>query len=134
MNNNTNTLDQLRKELESLRDRVDTLEKRFEEDSSPSVTSDLRDFVERTTPSSHTERALAICYHLEFYKNSEGITSTKLESCYKKCRLAPPKNPSDVLRRAGENGWLMRKSKEDRTTIWCVTADGQTLIEDRIEQ
>lgn len=134
MNNDMNALDQLRNELKNLRDRVDTLEERLEEDGSPSITSDLRDFVERTDPSSHTERALAICYHLEFHGDAEGITSAKLEDCYKECRLPPPTNPSDVLRRAGENGWIMRKSKEQQATLWCVTADGQKFIEDRIDQ
>jgi hypothetical protein len=134
MDRTRSDLDQLRDELESLRDRVNKLEHRLEETNLPTVTSDLRAFVERTDPSSHTERALAICYHLEFYGEAEGITSAKLEDCYKECRLPPPKNPSDVLRRTGENGWLMRKSEEGQLTIWGVTANGQNLIENRIEQ
>ena len=128
-------LQKIRGELDALRSRVAELEKQIQDGGSAFTTaSDLRSFVEATDPSSNTERALAICYYLEFHDDSKGITSRKLDERYKECRLPPPANSSDVLRRAGENGWLMRRDEEEGSTLWCVTADGQQIIENRTAQ
>jgi len=66
--------------------------------------------------------------------DAEGFTVNDIENGYTECRLQPPSNTSDVLGRAEDNGWLLRAGTEGRTTLWRVSAEGQDLIEHKLEQ
>lgn len=127
-------IEELRQEVSDLRRRVQNLEERLQTGGPPVDTSSLRSFVESTNPSSHTERALAIGYHVDFYMGEEAFTVNDIENGYTECRLQPPSNTSDVLGRAEDNGWLLRAGSEGRTTLWRVSAEGQDLIERKLEQ
>jgi len=127
-------VEELQQEVSELRKRVERLEERLQEGGPPVDASSLRPFVESTDPSSHTERALAIGYYLDFYMGEADFTVGDIEEGYTECRLQPPSNPSDVLGRAENNGWLVKTGSEGRTILWRVSAEGQRLIESKLEQ
>lgn len=127
-------MEELQQEVSELRKRIEQLEERLQENGPPADASSLRSFVESTGPSSHTERALAIGYHLDFYEGTNSFTVSDIEEGYTECRLQPPSNPSDVLGRAENNGWLLRTGTEGRVTLWRVSADGERFIENKLEQ
>lgn len=127
-------IEELQQEVSNLRQRVQRLEERLQTHGPPVDASELRSFVEGTHPSSHTERALAIGYYLDFYMGEDAFTVNDIDDGYTECRLQTPSNTSDVLGRAEGNGWLLRTGSEGRTTLWRVSADGQDLIERKLEQ
>lgn len=125
---------ELREEVEDLKERVSRLEERLESGSASSENvTGLREFVGEFDPSTHTERALAIGYHLDEHQGQEKFTSDDIEDGYRTARESPPANMSDVLANCEERDWMMRDGEEGQTQLRMLTSGGLDYVEEVLE-
>ncbi|MCO8254526.1 hypothetical protein NKF26_12005 [Haladaptatus sp. AB618] len=124
----------LRDEVDDLKERVSTLEKRLEGgEGTPEDFVGLREFVNKTNPSTHNERALVIGYHFDRQQGKESFSSDDIEGGYRTAREPLPANISDVLSKCENKGWLMRDGKEGQAQLRVVTSDGLKYVEEMFE-
>jgi hypothetical protein len=125
---------ELRQEVENLKERVEALESKIEnEPGSVSRSMDLSTFVQDFDPSNHPERATAIAYFLEAYEDQVTFTVKDIRSGYEQCRFKPPANMSDALASCESKGWMMRKGKDGQTTVRQLTKSGIDMVEEVVE-
>lgn len=117
----------LEQQIEQLRERVNDIEGLLEGNHAI-ASNGMRAFVLDQDLGTHTERATAIGYFLEFEEDQDNFTSHDLEEGYRTCRLQKPSNPSDILAKAENRGWLMRDSESERTQLWRLTNDGIDFV------
>ena len=118
----------LRQRLSNLEARVEALEEQAQRGELNEDVPGLRAFVDGCSPNSHTERALAIGYYLDVMSADGSFTIHDIIEGYHACREPEPSNPSDVVGRAGEAGWLMKDGRQDGLQQWRVTAEGERKI------
>ncbi|APX95723.1 hypothetical protein [Natronorubrum daqingense] len=125
---------EIKQELEGLKERVAVLESKMEgEQQTISRSMDLSTFVQEFGPSNHSERATAIAYYLEAYKDQETFTVKDIRTGYEQCRFSPPANMSDALASCEDKGWVMRKGKDGQTTIRQLTKSGIEKVEEVLD-
>lgn len=121
----------LRQEVEELKDRVSALEKKIEDDpTTVSRSMDLSTFVRNFSPSSHPERVTAIAYYLEAYQDQDTFTTSDISEAYESARLQKPSNISDSIASAERKGWVHRKGKDGKATVRQLTKGGIDMIEE----
>ena len=90
--------------------------------------SDLEEFLDLVSPSTHAERATTIGFWLVHEMEVGPFTIGDIESAYQECRLPKPANMSDVLAGAEEKGWLMRQGMKGQNQLWMITRDGDEAV------
>lgn len=125
-------VEELQTQVHQLEKRVTELENRLNGEADPEAAEGIREFVEASDPSSHTERALSIAYYLESYRDKERFTVGDIEDGYRECRVKPASNMSDVLGRMEERDWLLRDGKEGQTQLWRLTATALETVEQEV--
>lgn len=124
---------EVKAELNELRERVEKLEEALQNEPTAKLKSSLRSLLQSFAPSSHNERALAIGYYLEKVEGRSGFTSDDLREGYIKGKIPLPANLSDVIAKTGKKGWAMTIDEEDHRKVWQITAEGERIVEQRIE-
>jgi hypothetical protein len=120
--------------MKELEQRVTELEQRLDSGENVEATADIIEFVQSLDLSNHQERALAIAYYLEKYRDYDNFTSGDIEEGYRECRLTRPANMSDVLGKMNDNyGWSIRDGKDGQVALWRLSIDGQQKIEEELE-
>lgn len=78
--------------------------------------------------SGHTDRFLVIAY---YYERTSGIATTRQEflAAYKSARLAPPKNPSDVISQLIRRGFLLDADAKEGQKAWIITPTGERYVD-----
>ncbi len=126
--------EQLRQEIEELKERVEALEE-MAEDGSPTISRsmDLSTFVQEFDPSSHPERIAAIAYYREAYDGEDTFTTSDISESYELARFQKPANLSDSIASAEDRGWIHRKGKDGRKTMRQLTNKGVEMVEEVME-
>lgn len=125
---------ELRQEVEELKERVDALEEMVEDDSATiSRSMDLSTFVHKFDPSNHPERIAAIAYFREAYEGEETFTTPDIREGYERARLQKPSNISDSIAGAENKGWVQRTGKDGNTPVRQLTKKGMDMVEEVIE-
>lgn len=121
----------LRLRVEELEERVTELENRLDGGGDVQTADGISEFVQSVNPSNHQERALAIGYYYETYRDYENFTNSDIEEGYRECRIPRPGNIRDVMNKLNkQEGWTMEDGKDGRATQWIVSRDGQEWIEE----
>lgn len=128
----TDRISNLETRLQEVESRVETVERRIEQGDVAEETSGLHEFVQRFDPETHTERALAIAYHLDRHQGRDNFTVADITDGYRTIRTQKPANVSDVLSQVEGKGWIMDDGKEGRTRLWRLTNDGLAEVEEVI--
>lgn len=131
--NQTERISSLEIRLREIESRVETIEQRIDGDDVAEETTGLREFVQRFDPETHTERALAIAYHLDRHQGRDNFTVADITDGYRTIRAQKPANMSDVLSQVEGKGWTMDDGKDSRTRLWRLTNDGLTEVEEVID-
>lgn len=129
----TDRISSLETRLQEVEDRMDTMERRIEEGGVTEETTGLHELVQRFDPETHTERALAIAYHLEKHRGRDNFTVSDIGGGYRTIRTQKAANMSDVLSQVEKRGWIMDDGKEGRTRLWRLTNDGLSEVEEVID-
>ena len=125
-------INELRGQVDHLEERVTELEHRLDGQDPPEADQWLRGFVESFEPTSHTERSLCVAYYLETHRNRDNFTVSNIEEGYRDCRVKPAGNMSDVLGRMNDQDWLLRDGTDGQTQLWRVSARGQEVVLDGV--
>ena len=128
----TDRIDSLETRLQEAEDRIKKIERRIDEGDVAEETTGLRDLVQRFGPETHTERALAIAYHLDRHQGQDNFTVADVNDGYRTIRSQKPANMSDVLSQVEGKGWIMDDGKDSRTRLWRLTNDGLSEVEEVI--
>lgn len=118
--------------VEDLEARVSQLEEPESSNMEESV-PELRGFVEATTPTTHTERALAIAYYLDHHQNAEQVTTETVTEGYTTCRVTKPANMSDVMAQLEKRELLLPVEHEGPGKAWVVSAEGEKTVQERCD-
>jgi len=120
----------LRQEVEHLKERVEALEEMVEDGSmSISRSMDLSTFVQEFDPSSHPERIVAIAYYREAYEDKDTFLTSDIREAYERARFQKPSNLSDSIAGAEDKGWVHRKGKNGQATVRQLTNQGVEMVE-----
>lgn len=122
---------ELRQEVEELKERVNALEAMIEDDSAAiSRSMDLPTFVHEFNPSNHPERIAAIAYYREAYEGEDTFTTADIRKGYERARLQKPSNISDSIGGAESKGWVQRTGNDGNTTVRRLTKKGMDMVEE----
>lgn len=115
-------LDELEQRIKSLEDRLDSGDVELE-------ASDLENYLDQVGPDTHVERATAIAKFLVRVENIDPMTIEDIDEAYVDLRIPRPANMSDVLAKAENRKWMMRKGKEGQNVLWTITKPGIEAVE-----
>jgi len=123
--------EEIRQEIEELKNRVEALEEMAEEDSSGiSRSMDLSTFIQEFDPNGHTERIAAIAYYREAHEGEDTFTTTDIREAYNRARFQKPANLSDAIANAENNGWVYRKENDGQEVVRQLTNAGIEMVEE----
>jgi hypothetical protein len=121
----------LRSKVENLEERVTELERRLNGTKSVDAEEGISEFVESVDASSHKERALAIGYYYEEYRDYENFTNSDIEEGYKESRIARPANIRDVLSKLNKKDkYLIKDDKDGNATQYRLSKKGQDWVKE----
>lgn len=123
-------LEQRVTELES---RLGELEQLVHDGQAGDDVTGMREFVEKTAPDTHAERALAIAYYLDQYQGQENFTRADIEAGYRTCRIQKPANMSDTLSKLEDREWTMDDGKDGQARLRRLTSEGLNQIEEVLD-
>jgi hypothetical protein len=119
--------------IDDLESRLNELEQVIHDGNAGDDVTGMREFVARTEPDTHAERALAIAYYLDQYQGHKNFTRADLEEGYRTCREQKPANMSDVIGDLEDKGWAMDDGKDGQSKLRRLTADGLAAIEEGLD-
>lgn len=91
------------------------------------------EFLSILNPASYVERVTAIAYHALHGQQQESVTRQEFLAAFRKARLTPPKNISDVIAQCIRRGLLMDASdSKEGQKAWTITQTGERLVEERL--
>lgn len=91
-------------------------------------------FFKKVGAKTDMDRALAAGYYLEKYQRSEKFTTAELAEVIKTgAKVAPPKNPSDVVAKNVRKGLMMNAGDKDGKTAFVLTSDGEEAIANMLQ-
>ncbi|MCX7998247.1 MAG: hypothetical protein RMH75_07410 [Archaeoglobaceae archaeon] len=88
-------------------------------------------FVKEKKLENHMDKVIGLAYYLFKYRKMDSFTVKDIEKIYGEARLAPPKNFSDLIKKAAKKGYFIEtKEKLDGAKIWKISASGIKYIEE----
>lgn len=127
-------------EVEELKERVETLEEAIfregnKESKNDSKRLSLSEFLQRHDISSHKKKTQVIGYYLEKKKGMENFTSEDIEEAYRKAKIKPPVNPSDIISKSAGAGKIMEQEDDsDDLKHWVLTRSGEDRVENELRE
>jgi len=94
----------------------------------------MREFVDAVAPENHIHRAVAIGAYLDQHAGVDGFTTNNIADGYREIRSPKPGNLSDVLRRAGEQEYIMPLESDGQAKRWQLAVEGEELLAARRDE
>jgi hypothetical protein len=120
--------------LRKLEERVERLESLFGTRSPDGVAKQRRlsakEFLLAKSPTSETQKVLALAYFLEREEGLMSFNVSDLESAFRAAREKLPKNMNDAVNKNIARGFVMGASeKKDSKKAWQLTSTGERFVE-----
>ena len=130
---------ELRQKLQEYGERIEKLEEAVFKDTGTleprsKKKLSLVEFLNDHNVSTHKEKILVIGYYLENYKDQDNFTSEEIKSHYKKAKLKPPANPSDIIFKTAGEGYLMEDGESNGVKKWILTRTGEYKVTDELKE
>jgi len=126
--------EEIKKEFEEIKRRLDTLERKNKID----ITSDnsskkksIKEFFIEKNPSKDYEKTLVIGYYLENYFGLKSFKVKDLEEGYKSAKEKAPGNINYKIVQNIQKGYMMEvKEVDGKLKAWSLTNTGEKVIEE----
>ncbi len=92
----------------------------------------LNEFLAKVRLSSYVDRVVAIAYYFFHGAQQDAVTRQELLATFKKSRMAPPKNISDVVAQCIRKGMLVDAEPKEGQKAWAITQTGERFVEERL--
>ena len=93
----------------------------------------LQNFLDQCNTPHHKDKIVALTYYLDEHKGKEQFNTGELRKYYRKARLKPPENISDIVSKACEEEDLfMKVDTEENQNIWAITRTGRAKFKSDI--
>lgn len=127
-------------EIEKLKERVNSLEEAVFGDGGESSENNskrlsLSEFLQKHDISNHKKKTQVIGYYLEKKKEMENFTSEDIEEAYRRAKIKPPANPSDIISKSAGDGKIMEQEDDsDDLKHWVLTRSGEDRVENELRE
>lgn len=90
----------------------------------------LREFLNEKKPITANDRGLCIAYYYETIKGYESFNAEDIKAGFRDARIAPPKNPNDVINKNIAKAYMMdAEQAKDGKKAWVLTGTGLEAVE-----
>lgn len=90
----------------------------------------LREFLNEKKPVTANDRGLSIAYYYETVKGYESFNAEDIKAGFRDARIAPPKNPNDVVNKNIAKAYMMdAEQAKDGKKAWVLTGTGLEAVE-----
>ena len=91
-------------------------------------------FFKKLSPKTDVDRALAAGYYLEKFGQQHNFTAAEVRETIRSAKVAPPKNPSDVVAKNIRKGLMMTAGDKDGKMAFVLTNDGEEAVGDLLSE
>jgi hypothetical protein len=130
------TSDEIKRQLEDHEKRILKLENLVA--AKPAITQkelSIKEFILSKNCIDDLQRALAIGYYLEKYKNYTSFNVEDIECSFREAKEPVPSNINDKVNQNIKKGFIMlAKEKKDNKKAWVLTNSGERYVEGNFEK
>lgn len=122
-------------EMREIKKRLNKLEEAVFQESDKASTPDrgkrisLAEFMRDYEASSHKETVLVVARYLENHEGQANFSSADIEDYYRKAKIKPPANPTDIISKSAGDGYIMEDGEENGMKKWMLTRTGEQKVE-----